>query len=889
MQAVAAKIEGSSWFNGNDTVVLVKAGQVVDSIGKIAANPSTEWGTGLTSTADNTLRRKPTVTTGDTNPNDAFDPAVEWVGYPTNTFDGLGSHTLDGGTLNGLIVPVCPALGVTQGEAGSVTVSASDTDSRVNWLSATSSLPTGITLGALTPAAADGDSASALLSVAASTAVGNYAIGLQFANDDAQTANCTVNVTVSAAAGITRIPAIQGSGTVSPYAGQTVTTEGVVSAVFPGLSGFYMQDEDGDGDVTTSDGIFVYAPSVSATVGQRLRVTATVTEYYTVTELTSPTVQVLGVTNPPQPTDIELPEAVEGDLERYEGMLVRIVTPLTVSQTYFLGRYGQVTLAAGGALEVPTNRYPAGSAEVLALRDDNARRRILLDDGSSSQNPNPIPFIGANNTLRGGDTVQTITGVIDHGPVTTDTAADALRDYKIHPTVTPVFERSHPRTAAPEPVGGNVKVASFNVLNYFTTIDQAGSSCYPSGTRSDCRGADSAVEFTRQRDKIVAALRAVDADVIGLMEIENNGQVAVQNLVNALNQAVGSALYAAVGVPAGGSGTDAIRVAMIYKPSRVSLVGGALSDTDSVHNRPPLAQTFAAANGEKFSVVVNHFKSKSCGTASGANADLGDGQSCWNALRVQQADALHGFVKQLETSTGAGVLVIGDLNAYGKEDPINALTGAGLVDLSESEGLRYSYTFDGENGQLDHAIATQSLAARVSGLTLWHINTDEPSVIDYNTEYKPQDLYAPTAYRSSDHDPVVIGLSLVKTIAGTAGRDTLTGTAGDDVITGGAGPDTLTGGAGADVFVYRSVLDGTDTITDFVPGTDRLLLDELLASLGIAPASAWAAGNVRLVNVSGGVSVQIDADGTGPAPARALVTLRGVTAAQIDAARDLGL
>ncbi|WP_018412290.1 ExeM/NucH family extracellular endonuclease [Methyloversatilis thermotolerans] len=807
----------------------------------------------------------------------------EWVGV-----DNIVIASGSGGGVNASILTTCPALNLTQGEAGSVTVSASDADSRVNALSLTSTLPAGFSLDALQPAAADGETASATLNVSASAAAGSYAIGLRFANDDAQSADCTANVTIGAAAAITRIPTIQGSGDASPLAGQTVTTEGVVSAVFPGLSGFYLQDEAGDGDAATSDGIFVYAPSTAVDVGQRLRLTASVTEFNTVTELVSPSaLQVLGSATI-QPTDIVLPESVEGELERYEGMLVRIVTPLTVSQNYFQGRYGQVTLSADGRLEIPTNRHAAGSAGALALRDENARRRIVLDDGSSAQNPNPIPFIGADNTLRAGDTVQMLTGVIDHGLITA--SSDGPRDYKIHPVVTPVFERSNPRSATPASVGGNVKVASFNVLNYFTTIDQSGASCYPSGTRSDCRGADSAEEFTRQRAKIVAALRALDADVVGLMEIENNGQVAVQNLVNALNSAAGAQIYAAVGAPTGGSGTDAIRVAMIYKPGKLSLVGSAVSDTAAIHNRPPLAQTFAAANGERFSVVVNHFKSKSCGDASGSNADLGDGQGCWNALRVQQAQALNGFVQQLATRTGAGVIALGDFNAYAKEDPINALVAGGMVDLSAGIPLRYTYTFDGESGQLDHALATSAIAARVSAVGEWHINTDEPFVIDYNTEYKPQDLYAATPYRSSDHDPVLIGLSLFKPLDGTAGRDALTGTAGDDEMYGGLGADTLTGGAGNDRFIYRSLRDGVDTVTDFVPGSDRIVLDELLASLGLSASTAWASGHVTLVDSAAGLSVQIDTDGSaGAGVPRALVVLRGVTAARIDVARDLGL
>ena len=179
-------------------------------------------------------------------------------------------------------------------------------------------------------------------------------------------------------------------------------------------------------------------------------------------------IQVLSTGNPVVPTDIALPEVTEGDLEAYEGMLVRITTPMTVSQNYFQGRYGQVSMSAEGRMKKPSNVLRPGTAEYALLNDKNARSRITLDDGSSAQNPNPIPFIGEDNTLRAGDIAQTITGYIDHGLITASSTGP--RDYKIHPTITPVFSRENPRTTAPNAVGGNVKVASFNVLNYFTTF-----------------------------------------------------------------------------------------------------------------------------------------------------------------------------------------------------------------------------------------------------------------------------------------------------------------------------------------------------------------------------------------------------------------------------------
>jgi predicted extracellular nuclease len=592
------------------------------------------------------------------------------------------------------------------------------------------------------------------------------------------------------------------------------------------------------------------------------------------------------------PTFIVFPEANEGDLERYEGMLVAINAPLTVSQNYFEGRYGQVTLSAEGRLLKPTNLYPASSAGAIALANDNARRRIIMDDGSSLQNLNPIPYIGADNTLRAGDTVAGVTGVIDYGLVTS--SANGASDYKIQPALSPVITRDNPRTAVPASVGGNVKVASFNVLNYFTTFTdgnsasgQTGQGCMLGGSSSaaNCRGADNQAEFTRQRDKIISAIRAISADVVGLMEIQNNGNTALQNLVDGLNAAMGAGTYAAIALPPGGTGTDAIRVAMIYKPTKLTPVGTAVSDIDPIHNRPPLAQTFSAPNGEKFTVLVNHFKSKgSCpASATDPDADQGDGQGCWNALRVQQAQELLGFIGTRSASVGDNdVIVIGDLNAYGKEDPILTLSNGGLEDeIARYNNTDYSYVFDGESGYIDHALATASLAGQITGTGHWHINADEPSVIDYNTEFKQPvcptcspDLYTPSPYRASDHDPVLVGLNLVKQIGGSAGRDTLVGTDGDDIISGGVGADTLTGGAGRDQFVFDSVLDGVDTITDFQPGTDLIVLTRLLQTLGIASAAPLADGYVVCTASGSNGLISIDPDGNGPARSRALVLVK---------------
>lgn len=720
---------------------------------------------------------------------------------------------------------------------------------------------------------------------------------------------------------------IQGSGATSPFVGQRVVTSGVVTKTLN--TGFFVQDLIGDANVGTSDGLFVFTGATvfpAVQVGNQVQVTGTVAEFNTgaatnagtlsrtVTQLSAVTsVVFLNSGLFINPTVVALPEAVEGDLERYEGMLVRLTGPFTVQQNFFQGRYGQLTLAVGGRLETPTNRFRPG-AQANTLADENARRRIILDDGSTLQNPNPTPYAGANGLPRAGDLTAAITGVIDFGLATNSNTG--LADYKIHPTVAPVFTVGNPRTAAPESVGGNITVASFNVLNFFTTFTDGqtadgstGQGCFLGGViaPANCRGASNLNEFQRQRAKIVEAMAAIDADVLGLMEIQNNGATAVQNLVNALNSKVGAGTYVAGAVPAQGTGTDAIRVAMIYKPAKLNAVTPPVSDPDPINNRPTLAQTFSLTNGERFTVVVNHLKSKgSCPLATDAdasgNVDTGDGQGCWNLQRTQQIQRLKSFVAQMQIASASNdVLLIGDFNAYAQEDPIYDLTSGGYVDqVGRLGGTGYSYVFDGMSGRLDHAITSFSLSARVSGVVHWHINADELSLADYNTEFKfpattctsacPPDPYTVSPYRSSDHDPVVVGLSLNKTINGTTGRDVIVGTTGDDLIIGGVGADDLRGGLGRNVFAYQSLRDAGDTIADFVPGKDRLDLSALLASIGVNKATAFSMGVVKVIASGANTLIQIDVDGTsGPAIPRTLLTLVGVPFTQVVPLRDLGV
>lgn len=734
--------------------------------------------------------------------NNLNDFTVQTAPVPRNSSSPVNLCT--GG--NQPIVPSCPSsLAVTLGSAGTATLTARDADGIVNSVAFVSAPAAGITLGTLTPATANDGIASVALNVANTLVAGTYPAQVRFSNTDAtpQTASCTVNISVQAAGGsYTPIYQIQGSGTQSPLVNQSVTTQGVVTKITN--AGYYIQDAVGDGNVNTSDGIYVFTSTAptGVAVGDKVQLTGTVKEYNTgaatntgtasrpVTELTSPTsVSVLSTGNTITPTIITLPVASEAELERVEGMLVTINTPLTASQNYFLGRYGQITLSSGGRLIKPTNVLRPGTA-AQAMAASNALRTVLLDDGISTQNPDPTPYLAADNTVRAGDTVNgSITGIIDYGLATSSTAGFGL--YKIQPTSAVTFARANARTSAPAAVGGNIKVASANLLNFFTTFGDgttaaggAGQGCSLGGAVSaaNCRGADSSAEFTRQRTKLIEELSAINADVFGFMEVQNNGTVALQNLIDGLNAKLGAGTYAIVPEAASGVGTDAIKTAIIYKPATVTRVGASLSDTDSSHKRLPQAQTFAlVSNGEKFSVVVNHFKSKgSCPSTSAASdpdQDQGDGQGCWNATRLQEAQAVRSFVTStLVPAAGTDrVLLLGDFNAYGMEDPINEFATNGYTNLAPRFATdAYSYVFDGEAGALDHAVASNSLNARVTSAIEWHVNADEPSIIDYNLEFKKPacatcgpDYYTATAYRSSDHDPIVIGLNLAPLLAQT--------------------------------------------------------------------------------------------------------------------------
>jgi len=605
------------------------------------------------------------------------------------------------------------------------------------------------------------------------------------------------------AASYTPIYTIQGSGLSTPFPG-VVTTKGVVVGDFEGSTGqqgFYLQDLTGDADPATSDGIFVFTGSSDlVTAGQVVRVTGFARERFDQTTLNgtnsnSSAVPAANVVNcgagSVTATDVTVPFVDADYPERFEGMLVRFPQALVLSEYFNYDRFGEIVIAlpldgetrpfTGTAIDEP-------GAPALARALANSLRRITLDDGLGSQNPsilrhpNGDPF-SLTNRFRGGDTVQNTVGVLGYD----------FGLYRIQPTGKADYTAVNPRPVSPEPVGGSLRIAAMNTLNFFLTLDYRtgeplDNTCGPLQS-VECRGADAdqPLEFTRQRDKLLAALAGLDADIIGLNEMENTLGVdplgdPTNGVVAGLNAVLGPSTYAYIDT--GVIGTDAIRVGLIYRPAKVAPVGSfqVLDSTDDprfidTKSRPSLAQTFQdLSTGGRLTVAINHLKSKGSACDDIGDPDMGDGQGNCNETRTLAAQALVDWLATDPTGSGdPDFLIMGDLNSYAREDPINAIksgpddspgTSDDYVNLiSHFPGTyAYSYTFDGQAGYLDHSLASASLFAQVAGAADWHINSDEPDVLDYDTSFKPpaQDaLYEPNAYRSSDHDPVVVGLNLV--------------------------------------------------------------------------------------------------------------------------------
>ncbi len=521
---------------------------------------------------------------------------------------------------------------------------------------------------------------------------------------------------------LTFIHDVQGNGAATPIPGSTVTVQGVVVANFQGadkLRGFFLEEEnaDQDADPATSEGIFIFCSTCPTAVaeGQRVRVTGSVSENFNMTEITASTAGSVVITDAgnhlaevtPAPIDLPVAGVIDDFYEAREGMLVTFVDTLTVSEYFELGRFGHLELFEGGRPRQFTEANPPSVAGYTAHLDNLDRRRVILDDDDNGQEsylslPNGSQYIfypRANggfsagtqgvDFFRGGDLVNGLTGVLEWNFPGFGASTWRIRPTAAHPVT---FTVANPRPATPPAVGGAIKAAGMNLLNYFTTIDTTASNstgpCGPTGTL-DCRGADSVAELNRQRERASIVICTLNADVFGFMELENTTPSAtITDLLGAVNARCGGAHPYAFANTGGTLGTDAIRVQFIYRTGILSPVGSPLVDLDPVHNRPPTAQTFDvvdAANpafGQRFTVIANHFKSKGC-PGTGADADAGDGAACFNGTRTAQATRLLTWISGtvVPAAGDPDVLLLGDFNSYPQETPVTTLTGGGYTDL----------------------------------------------------------------------------------------------------------------------------------------------------------------------------------------------------------------
>ena len=563
--------------------------------------------------------------------------------------------------------------------------------------------------------------------------------------------------------------------------GQNYTLRGVITADYRyenGFSGFYIQTVDSKAKANLSNAIFVYIPASSSVkggkVGDEVILRGRLTAYQNQLQIDQLQQDILtcnlNAASQVQPKSVDLPfnslaELTANSPQLYQGMLVKLPQTLTISENYNYGRFGELSLSKE-RLFIPTNLYPPLSAEAKALAQKNLLSKIILDDGYNNQNRTPwLPQnFSAINSLRSGDQLKNVEGILEY----------RFNGWRIQP----IQGRSLPEVVSNTQSRQNVAVkdtkliraAAFNVLNY-----DNGKTGFPTE-----RGATSQAEFDKQHRKIIKALKAIDADVYGLMEIANNGYDK-NSAIAYLTQALGTDWKYVIPENQDRLGTDVIAVAIIYNSKRVKPINKPVVLDLGDKNRTTIAQTFQPISGKQmFTIIPNHLKSKGCTgvDTQTTDADQKDGQGCWNPTRVKAVEQLVQWMAKNPTQVEKpNILLLGDMNSYAKEDPIQVFEKANykvlLNDKVVGQGEQaYSYVFGvasnadgyGGAGNLDHAIADANLYSKVKKAFAWHINADESTVLDYNEEYKTDVqkalFFSEDAYRSSDHDPVIVDLDL---------------------------------------------------------------------------------------------------------------------------------
>lgn len=607
------------------------------------------------------------------------------------------------------------------------------------------------------------------------------------------------------------IAELRGAGEQDPALGDIITTRGVVTAnyVTGNLNGAYIQTPGTGGpeaDQEFSHGIFLYGWSHTRDlqVGDYIEAVGVLSEYQGQRQLTLRSVAVIDEeVAAVEPAVLALPASAQ-ERERFLGMLV---TPssedgFTVTDVYSTLQYGTLQLASGTEpLRQPTDVVRPGTAEYEALVAENAARRIVLDDGSAWNYTNfsfpnhetPVPYLTSEEPLRIGASAQfTEPVVLDY--TFNDWTLQPTRQITGEDSGVPASFTGGERPAGPEDVGGDVSIAAFNVLNYFTSLGEDEAGCdfwadrHGSPTTADfcdVRGAYDEASLERQTEKIVSALLTLDADVVALQEIENSRtfvadddrDVALATLVDELNEVAGDGVWEYVASPEdvpGATEEDVIRNAYIYQADAVTPVGEStiLLDDPAFYNaREPLAQEFALldaegeidAEAETFVLIVNHLKSKSAGSSqTPGNEDRGDGQGAWVADRIEQASSLADFADEiLEGLDTEHVLLLGDFNSYTQEDPLQVLYDEGYWNIGDELTDKVTYAFQGHVGSLDHVIGSAATREIVTGADIWQINAFEPIAREYSRfNYNVTNFHDDSPYRSSDHDPIIVGLQL---------------------------------------------------------------------------------------------------------------------------------
>jgi 5'-nucleotidase len=633
------------------------------------------------------------------------------------------------------------------------------------------------------------------------------------------------------------IAEVQGTGATSPLAGENVILKGVVTAAYAtgGFHGFFLQTQGTGPEPSASgasDGVFVFQSGGSSTpldadavVGNYVQVTGRVTEFRsasddtgTLTEVTAAGADIVDAGDAYSPVQaLTTPwPTTDAGRESIEGMLFQPLGAYTVTNTFATNQFGEVGLAVGTTpLIQNTEVATPGSPESAAVVADNARRAVTLDDGVSTNylansfsqatcglRPTPCLLNGGLTPAYLSTTAPVRVGepATFASPVVVDYRFKLWRFQPTAPVVGPDNSGSpvsfaNTRTSAPDATKINrlgtadLRVASFNVLNFFTDLGDQNPDCTAYYDRDgngnnvqggcDQRGAWDAADLARQQEKEVAAITALGADVVGLMEVENSAKFGhprdetLSRLVDALNARAGAGTWAFVPSSTELPPTeqqDFITTAMIYKPATVMRVDASRAlGTQSgegqafVNAREPIAQTFKKkyGKGDKFLFVVNHFKSKGSAGPFPGDEDTGDGQGASVTSRILQAQALRDWVPGVAADTGAKAIVMaGDYNSYTMEDPLDVLYRAGYTDVgSHFDPGRYSYSFSGLSGSLDHILVNDAGLAMATGADHWNINSGESVALEYSRfNYHSTNFHDPGPYRSSDHDPVVLGL-----------------------------------------------------------------------------------------------------------------------------------